>query len=247
MTRPGVVWRGVFGGIMLLAVWEGCVRGFALPAYVLPAPSAILASIVEQRHVLLAAAGTTVLEAVLGYGLGSAAGIAGAALLTVVTPLRPIAMPAVMAINSVPVVAYSPLVLLWFGLGIRSKIVMVAVAVGFTIFLSALAGFDRVDRQSVDLLRSFGAGRFAILWRLRFPTALPVIGAGLRIATVRSIIVAIVTEMLGAYGGLGWVVYQAVVQIDFVEVWSAIFVASAASLAFFGLIGALERKIIFWK
>jgi NitT/TauT family transport system permease protein len=59
--------------------------------------------------------------------------------------------------------------------------------------------------------------------------------------------VAVVTEMLGAYGGLGWVIYQAVLQIDFVQVWSAIFVASAASLAFFALIGVLERKIVFWK
>ncbi len=156
-------------------------------------------------------------------------------------------MPGLLAINSVPVAAYSPLVLLWFGLGWSSKIVMVALAVGFTVFLSALAGFDRVDRRSVGLLRSFGAGPFAILWRLRLPTALPLIAAGMRVATVRSLIVAIVTEMLGAYGGLGWIIYQAVVQIDFVQVWSAIFVASAISLAFFGLIGAAERRIVFWK
>ena len=132
-------------------------------------------------------------------------------------------------------------------MGISSKIVMVALAVSFTVFLSTLAGIDRVDRRSVDLMRSFGAGRLAILWRLRLPTALPLMAAGMRVSTVRSIIVAIVTEMLGAYGGLGWVIFQAVLQIDFVQVWSAIFVASAASLLFFGLIGFAERKIIFWK
>jgi len=76
---------------------------------------------------------------------------------------------------------------------------------------------------------------------------LPMIAAGMRISTVRSLIVAIVTEMLGAQGGLGWIIYQAVVQIDFVQVWSAIFTASAISLAFFGLIGAAERQVIFWK
>jgi NitT/TauT family transport system permease protein len=68
----------------------------------------------------------------------------------------------------------------------------------------------------------------------------------MRVSTVRSVIVAIVTEMLGAQGGLGWVIYQAVLQIDFVQVWSAIFVASAASLVFFGLVGFLERKLLFW-
>jgi NitT/TauT family transport system permease protein len=115
------------------------------------------------------------------------------------------------------------------------------------VLLSTLAGLDRVDASAVNLMRSFGAGRLAILWRLRLPTALPLMLAGMRVSTVRSIIIAIVTEMLGAYGGLGWVIYQAVLQIDFVQVWSAIFVASAASLMFFGLIGLAERKILFWK
>jgi hypothetical protein len=108
---------------------------------------------------------------------------------------------------------------------------MVALAVGFTMFLSALAGFDRVDRRAADLLRSFGAGPVAILWRLPLPTALSMIADGMRISTVRSLVGAIVTEMLGAQGGLGWVIYQAVVQIDFVQVWSAIFAAVMLSKA----------------
>ena len=239
--------RGVFGAVLLVTVWECAARGFHLPAYTLPSVSEILASVWEQRASLLRAGGITLGEALTGYAIGSAIGIAFAVLLVVLPWTRRGVMPALLAINSVPVAAYSPLVLLWLGLGWSSKIVMVALAVGFTVFLSALAGFDRVDRRSVGLLRSFGAGPFGILWRLRLPTALPLIAAGMRVATVRSLIVAIVTEMLGAYGGLGWIIYQAVVQIDFVQVWSAIFVASAISLAFFGLIGAAERRIVFWK
>ncbi len=239
--------RGLLGGLLLMAVWEGLARGLHLPAYTLPAFSEILLSIWDQRLSLMHAGGVTLAEALLGYAAGSLIGIGFAVLLVVLPWTRRGVMPALLAINSVPVAAYSPLVLLWFGLGWSSKIVMVALAVGFTVFLSALAGFDRVDRRSVGLLRSFGAGPFGILWRLRLPTALPLIAAGMRVATVRSLIVAIITEMLGAYGGLGWIIYQAVVQIDFVQVWSAIFVASAISLAFFGLIGAAERRIVFWK
>ena len=239
--------RGVFGVVLLVVLWEGVARGFRLPAYTLPAFSEILVSVWDQRLSLLQAGGITLAEALAGYAIGSAIGIGIAMLLVVLPWTRRGVMPVLLAINSVPVAAYSPLVLLWLGLGWSSKIVMVALAVGFTVFLSALAGFDRVDRRSVDLLRSFGARHFAILWRLRLPTALPLIAAGMRVATVRSLIVAIVTEMLGAYGGLGWIIYQAVVQIDFVQVWSAIFVASAISLAFFGLIGAAERRIVFWK
>ncbi len=239
--------RGLCGAVLLVVLWEAAARGFHLPAYTLPAFSDILVSVWEQRAALLRAGGVTLAESLAGYAIGSLIGVAFAVLLVVLPWTRRGVMPGLLAINSVPVAAYSPLVLLWFGIGWSSKVVMVALAVGFTVFLSALAGFDRVDRRSVGLLRSFGAGPFAILWRLRLPTALPLIAAGMRVATVRSLIVAIVTEMLGAYGGLGWIIYQAVVQIDFVQVWSAIFVASAISLAFFGLIGAAERRIVFWQ
>ena len=168
-------------------------------------------------------------------------------LITLIPGARGFVLPTATGINAVPVIAYSPLILLWFGIGMASKIAMVALAVSFTVFLSALAGFDRVDRRAVDLLRSFGAGRLTVLRRLRLPAALPLIAAGMRVSTVRSVIVAIVTEMLGAYDGLGWTIFQAVLQIDFVEVWSAIFVASAISLAFFGLVALAERKLIFWR
>ena len=239
--------RGVLGGVMLLGLWEGSVRAFNLPPYMLPAVTDILVSIWATRSTLGEAASFTLTEAVLGYALGCAVGIGLAVLMTILPLTRGIILPVATAINSVPVIGYSPLILLWFGIGMASKIVMVVIAVGFTVLLSTLAGLDRVDASAVNLMRSFGAGRLAILWRLRLPTALPLMLAGMRVSTVRSIIIAIVTEMLGAYGGLGWVIYQAVLQIDFVQVWSAIFVASAASLMFFGLIGLAERKILFWK
>lgn len=248
MTTPSLaVQRGILGAALLILCWEGAARGFQLPSYTLPAISDILSSTFTKRKILMDAAIFTVSEAVLGYILGCVIGIALAVVITMAPLTRGFVLPAATAINSVPVVSYSPLILLWLGMGISSKVVMVAIAVSFTVFLSTLAGLDRVDRRSIDLMRSFGAGRLAILWRLRLPTALPLMAAGMRVSTVRSILVAIVTEMLGAYGGLGWVIYQAVLQIDFVQVWSAIFVASAASLLFFGLIGFAERKIIFWK
>ncbi|WFU69686.1 ABC transporter permease [Bradyrhizobium sp. CB2312] len=240
------VQRGFLGAVLLIACWEGTARGLHLPAYVLPAVSDIVAGLWSKRATLTDAAGYTLFEALVGYGLGCLIGIGLAIAIALVPALRSAILPLATAINSVPVVGYSPLILLWFGIGVSSKIVMVAMAVSFTILLSMLAGLDRVDRRAVDLMKSFGASRLSVLWRLRLPTALPLLLAGMRVSTVRSVIVAIVTEMLGAHGGLGWVIYQAVLQIDFVQVWSAIFVASAASLAFFGLVGFLERKFLFW-
>ena len=241
------VQRGILGALVVVAAWEGIARGFELPAYTLPAISTIFASIWAQRGVLLGAAGPTVAEALMGYVLGALIGIGGAVFVTMLPRVRRIVVPAATAFNSVPVIAWSPLVLLWFGMGMSSKVVMVALAIAFTLFLSALSGLDRVDRRSVDLMRSFGAGRAAILWRLRLPTALPLMFAGLRVATARSVLVAVITEMLGANKGLGLLIYQAVVQVDFVQVWGAVFVASAASLVFFGLVSFAERRLVFWK
>lgn len=239
--------RGIAGAVLLAAVWEFSARGFNLPAYVLPSVSSIISGMVQNASTLAQAARFTGLEALAGYALGCLIGMGAAIAASLIPGARGVIVPFATAINSVPVVAYSPLVLLWFGVGMASKVVMVAVAVSFTVFLSTIAGLDRVDRRSVDLIRSFGASRLAVLWRLRLPTALPLIIAGMRVSTVRSVIVAIVTEMLGAYGGLGWVIYQAVLQIDFVQVWGAIIVASAISLLFFGAISLVERRYVFWK
>lgn len=239
--------RGLLGIVLLLLAWEGAARALRLPEYILPPITRILGSIGQHWRELAAAALYTLTEALSGYGLGCLVGIGLAVLCILLPPVRRLAVPLATAINSVPVVGYSPLILLWFGIGMTSKIVMVTLVVSFTIFVSTLAGLDRVDRRAVDLMRSFGAGRVGILWRLRLPTALPLIAAGMRVSTVRCILIAIVTEMLGAQGGLGWVIFQAVLQIDFVRVWSAIFVASAASLAFFALVGLGERKLVFWR
>ncbi|MBY4594709.1 ABC transporter permease [Ottowia caeni] len=239
--------RGIMGAVVLIALWEGVARGMHLPSYTLPAISQILASIWNERGSLLNHAGITLAEALMGYGLGAFIGIGAAVLVTMVPRLRGVVLPAATAFNSVPVIAWSPLVLLWFGMGMTSKVVMVAMAIAFTLFLSALSGLDRVDKRSVDLMRSFGAGRLTILWRLRLPTALPLIFAGLRVATARSVLIAVITEMLGAHAGLGLLIYQAVVQVDFVQVWGAVFAASVLSLTFFGLMSLAERKLVFWK
>ncbi|WP_218830728.1 ABC transporter permease [Bordetella genomosp. 4] len=239
--------RALMGLAGVAILWEASARVFNLPAYVLPSVSSILAAIVDQRTALGNAAAMTLMEAIGGFFLGSAGGMLLAVILTMLPATRRVLLPTATALNSVPVVAYAPLILLWFGIGPESKVIMVALAVGFTVFLHALAGLDRVDQRAVDLMRSFGADRAAILWRLRVPAAIPLTAAGMRVSTVRSMIVAIVTEMLGATGGLGWTIYQAVLQIDFVQVWSAIFVASAASLIFFGTINFLEKRYVFWK
>ena len=156
-------------------------------------------------------------------------------------------MPIVVAVNSVPVVAYAPLILVWLGTGPASQIMMVTLAASFTVFINAMQGLRSVDNAAVDLLRSFGAGALRTAWMLRLPAALPAIVNGMRVAAVRSMLIAIVAEMLGASEGLGRGIYESTQQIDFLRVWSAVTVASVASMAIYGLIVWADRRFVWWK
>jgi len=246
-VNAGVVLRGLLGAALLIGGWELSVWALALPQWILPPPSGILATTWTVRAALLPAAAMTAYQALSGYAIGAVLGVALAMLLALAAPLRAMLLPMVVAVNSVPVAAYAPLALLWFGTGALSKIIMVAFIVGFTVFLNALDGLTRVDPAAVSLLRSFGAGRLRVLWVLRLPSAMPAIATGMRISTVRAMIVTLVTEMLGSQLGLGWTIFQAVLMIDFLQVWAAILVASVISLVFFGVVSAIERRVVFWR
>ena len=243
----GAILRGLLGALILVGGWELAVWFFTIPEWMLPPPSGIVLTTWSARAALMPAAAMTGYQAIAGFVIGGALGLALAMVLALAEPLRRLILPMIVAINSVPVAAYAPLALLWFGTGALSKIVMVAFVVGFTVFLNALDGLTRVDPAAISLLRSFGAGRLGVLWRLLLPSALPAIAVGLRVSTVRAMIVTIVTEMLGSQLGLGWTIFQAVLQIDFLRVWAAILVASALSLIFFGVVSAIERRVVFWK
>ena len=245
--RQRSILLGLSGIALLMAVWEATVWAFAIPHYILPPMSGILAMTVAEWRVLVAAASVTVLEVIAGLGLGTAIGVAIAILLVVVPRAKPLVLPPLVAINSVPSVAYAPLAQLWFGMGVEGKIFMVAFVVSYTILLNTLDGLERVDGAAVNLLKSFGAGRGAIMWRLRLPSAAAATATGIRISVVRGMIIAVVTEMLGAYRGLGWIVFQSVQQVDYLRVWAAVLATSITSLALFAIVSAGERKLVFWR
>jgi NitT/TauT family transport system permease protein len=238
---------GMAGIALLMLVWEASVRGFAIPPYILPSMSGILATTAAEWRTLVAAAAMTVFEVVTGLGLGTLIGVAIAIVLVVVPRAKGLVLPPLIAINSVPSVAYAPLAQLWFGVGPEGKIFMVAFVVSYTILLNTLDGLERVDAAAVNLLRSFGAGKGAILWRLRLPSAAAATATGIRVSVVRGMIIAVVTEMLGAYRGLGWVVFQSAQQVDFLRVWAAVLATSVTSLALFAVVSAGERRLIYWR
>ena len=120
-------------------------------------------------------------------------------------------------------------------------------AVSFAVLLNALAGLKSPEAESINLLRSFGAGRVGVLWRLQLPAAMPSLVTGLRVGIARSTIAVIVAEMLGAYSGIGQIIYQATAQVDYLTVWAAVFVASLSSLLLYGVLVAIDRKLVWWR
>jgi NitT/TauT family transport system permease protein len=231
---------------VVVAGWEAVVALLRVAPYLLPAPSAVAAKVSAEAGVLAAAVGTTLAEALAGYLLGNAAGFALAVLFFYRPAWGRLAMGAVVASNSVPAVAFAPVVILWFGLGMTAKVLLVALVTGFLSLQAQLQGLRQCDVQAVDVLRSFGATQWRIFWTLRLPASLPHLFTALRVGSVRSVIIAIVAEMLGSYRGVGWVIFETTASMDYLRLWAAVMCASVAGVAFFVLVAAIERQALWW-
>jgi NitT/TauT family transport system permease protein len=239
-------WIGL-GLAVIALVWQGAIYVLHIPPYILPGLDDIARAIARDFGPLMQGLRATLYVAGVGFAGGTALALALVLLLVLVPSLERGLMPIVVAVNSVPVVAYAPLALVALGIGPASKIAMVLLAAGFTVFVNALQGAKAVDVAAVNMLRAFGASPLKIAWLLRLPSALPAITTGLRVAVVRSMLIAIVAEMLGAYDGLGRIIYEATQQIDFLRVWAAIAVASVASMILYGLIVWIDQKLVWWR
>jgi NitT/TauT family transport system permease protein len=237
----------LFAVVMLLITWEAAASFGNIPQYVLPSPSAIATATLSSLPRLADGLWLTTYEAIFGFVIGSLLGLMISCLFVLVPITRVLLLPLVIGLNTVPSIAFVPLALLWFGMGAASKIAIAALAVSFAVLLSALEGFSRTEDGHVNLLRSFGAGHLSLLWRLQLPAAMPSIATGLRIGLARSTIAVIVAEMLGAYGGIGQIVYRATAEMDSQTVWSAILVSSLTSLALYGLLVLIDRRLIWWR
>jgi NitT/TauT family transport system permease protein len=232
--------------VVLFGAWQGLTALLGVPDYVLPRPFDIARAMIDRAALIADALRISGVETVVGFLIGAALGVALAVVLVLVPLLEPIVLPIAVVINAVPAVAFVPLTLIWFGLGMASKIAMAVLAVSFIVFVNALSGLKRLEQGHIDLMRAFGAGPFGILWRLRLPAAAPSIITGLRIGLGRSTIAVIVAEMLGAYGGIGQIVYQSTAQVDYLSVWAAVIAAMLGSLALYGLLVMTDRKLVWW-
>lgn len=235
--------------VAVLATWEVSVRWFEVPAYLVPTPSAVIQGLWRglSSGVYLFHIRVTLVEIILGFLVGAGLGFVLGALIALNRSVAFFLRPYVLVFQTIPKVALAPLIVLWFGLGISSKVVSAAIICFFPVMVNTIAGLNAADRERIDLLRAMGASRLQIFSMLRLPTAGGYIFAGLEIAVTFALIGVIVTEFLGAEAGLGMLMQSMNFTMDVAGSFSVIVVLSIVGVLLTSMITLLRRRLIFWE
>ncbi|HYM68863.1 MAG TPA: ABC transporter permease [bacterium] len=233
--------------VALLAAWEWAVRAFGVPAYILPAPSRIAGVLIADRALLLGDAAVTLEEVLVGFAVAFVVGIVLALAIFSSRTIERAVYPLVIASQTIPVFAIAPLLIVWFGYGMASKVAMAALIVFFPIVVNTVDGLRAADEDLVNLLRILGADRRRILFTIRVPAALPFVFSGVRIAVATSVIGAVIGEWVGATQGLGFAMIHANAQLHIDRVFAAIVYLSVMALALFGTVSGVEWVALPWR
>lgn len=235
-------------GVTLLILWEGIVRGLDVPGVILPAPSAIWATIRASLPVLAGDFVQTILKGALsGYLIGCGAAVLTAIAIDRSPFLQRGLLPIGNFVAALPIVGIAPILVMWFGFDWQSKAAVVVVMVFFPVLVNTVAGLAASERMQRDLMATWGASYWQTLVKLRLPAAMPFIFNGLKIATTLALIGAIVAEFFGSpTRGMGFRISTAVGQLSLDMVWAEIAVAALAGSAFYGVVALIEKGVTFW-
>ncbi len=233
--------------LIILIIWEIGVRITHVPYYVLPAPSKILITIFTQSPLLLKHSFYTLTEMILGFILAFVTGSLLAFLMFKYPSVEQAFYPIIIGSQSIPVFAIAPLLVLWFGYGLNSKIVMTALIVFFPITVNTLEGLKSADPDVVKLFELMGASDYQILKKVRIPAALPFILTGSKIGISVSTIGAVIGEWVGSKYGLGYLMLHANAQLRVDLIFAAIFYLTVMGVGLFILVSQTEKILMPWK
>jgi NitT/TauT family transport system permease protein len=224
----------------ILALWESLTRALGVPAYLLPPPSAVLEAAAHDAEALALGALTTSKVALAGFGLSAVIGLFLAVVLSSSRTIERALYPYTVFLQTVPIVAIAPLLVLWFGAGMRAVTVSAFIVSVFPVIANTLAGLRSVEPALRDLFRLYGAGRLATLFKLQIPAALPSVVTGLRVASGLAVIGAIVGEFVAGFSegaaGLGILVLSSYRQLRTDLLFAAVLLAAILGLCLFGAV-----------
>ena len=235
-------------GFWLLYLWEITVRGFGISPVLLPAPSAIGQALVANPDILAADFYQTFLKAVLsGYAMGCGAGFLVGVLVDRVPFLQRGLLPLGNLVSALPIVGVAPIMVMWFGFDWQSKAAVIVIMTFFPMLVNTIAGMAASGAMERDLMRSYGAGYWQTLVKLRLPSGMPFVFNALKINSTLALIGAIVAEFFGTpIVGMGFRISTEVGRMNLDMVWATIAVAAVAGSLFYGVVALVERAITFW-
>lgn len=242
---------GIF--IAFLIVWQVGAELFSVPEILLPRPLAVLSSLANALtgplwgpssvyyHLAI-----TTWVAVSGFVIGSVLAVMMAVLVTQSRLIDATLTPYITALQALPRIAIAPLIVIWLGQNTSTKVVIAATITFFPVLVAAIAGLRSVDPEMLSMLRSFSASRWQLLRKVQFPTSLPYVFSGLRVAAVFSVVAAIVAEWVGSNAGLGVLLLQAQYQMNVASVFASLVLLALLGIVFDRLIVVLQRRLVFW-
>ena len=234
----------------LFALWQAAVMAFAVPEHVLPSPVSALAHLLfrqpDASYNWKSQIGTTVSEVVVSFAVTAAAGVALAVVISWSRWLRDLIMPFFLFVNSLPIVAVAPIILLWFGYGLATNI-LIAFLVSFSpVVINAATGLSDIDEDLIDLVRYLHASKWQIFVKIRLPNSLPYIFSGLKICSTMVVVGAIVGEFVASDRGLGFIIINSQYTMDTPPIFAALIVISVLGVALFGVVALVERVAMPW-
>jgi ABC-type nitrate/sulfonate/bicarbonate transport system permease component len=239
-------WPPVLLLVVLIVGWQLVVEWRHISAQTLPTPTEVIHGGWQDRSNLWAATKTTVLEAVLGILLALVVSLVFGFFIDLFSAVRRSLYPPLVASQTLPIVAIAPLIIIWFGFGLTPKILLVALYTFFPIVVGFVQGLASTRQESVDLMRTMGAARMPIFFRVRFPSSLPQLFTGLRIAVTYAVVGGIIAEFVGAAQGLGVYIDDAKNSFRTDLVLAATLATVVVTLIMFGIVLVLERLLVPW-
>ena len=235
--------------VVLLVTWEVAVRVLGVPHYILPPPSDVALSLYYGlksglfiHHFLV-----TAFQTLCGFSLAAVVGITIGALVAQFRIVEKTLYPLLIALQTMPKIAIAPLIIIWAGYGLQSKVVIAALVSLFPVLVNTVVGLKTCDQGKLDLMRSLRATRWEVFRMVKLPNALPFIFAGLNVAIVFSILGAIVGEFVGSKAGLGNLILESNMQFNIAQMFAILIVLGVFGVSLSLIVRAVQRRLLFWS
>ncbi len=232
---------------ILTTLWQVVVWITEVPAFILPAPYHVAVALVEHSELILFHASVTIVEILLGLVIGCVLGLLSALIIFQYQTVRGWLLPVLVVSQALPVFAIAPLLILWLGYGMASKVAMATLIIYFPITAALFDGLRSTERGWVDIATIMGASKRSILKVVRLPAALPSLASGLRIATVVAPIGAVVGEWVGSSTGLGYLMLHASARTEIDLMFAALVTLAVFAVVLYFSVDIAMQKIVFWN